>query len=127
MPGWNQVLSEIQRCPRRDALDFVRRKYLKKLARATGRSVIAYYSGWLQNPNLGNTAISDDDKNGLMAVVHRLDRSKGLDLLLHTPGGDLAATESIVDYLHRMFGRNIRAIIPQLSNVSRHNDCLCVL
>ena len=50
-----------------------------------------------------------------MAAVHNLDRSKGLDLLLHTPGGDLAATESIVDYLHRMFGTNIRAIVPQLA------------
>lgn len=115
MPSWNQVLSEIQRSPRRDALDYTRRKYLKRLARTTERNVIAYYSGWLQNPNLGNTAISDDDKNGLMAVIHRVDRSRGLDLLLHTPGGDLAATESIVDYLHRMFGRDIRAVIPQLS------------
>lgn len=115
MPSWNQVLTEIQRCNRRDALDFVRRKYLKRLARATNRNVIAYYSGWLQHPNLWNTSINDDDKNGLMAVVHKLDRAKGLDLLLHTPGGDLAATESIVDYLHRMFGRNIRAFIPQLS------------
>jgi membrane-bound ClpP family serine protease len=34
---------------------------------------------------------------------------------LHTPGGDLAATESIVDYLHKMFGNDIRAIIPQLA------------
>ena len=115
MPSWNQVLDEIQRCKRKDALDFVRRKYIKKLARLTGRNTIAYYSGWLQNPNLGNTAIGDDDKNALMAVVHKLDRTKGLDLLLHTPGGDLAATESIVDYLHRMFKRDIRAVIPQLA------------
>lgn len=115
MPSWNQVLTEIQRSNRRDALDYVRRKYIKSLSRETKRNVIAYYSGWLQNPNLGNTSISDDDKNGLMAVVHKLDRAKGLDLLLHTPGGDLAATESIVDYLHRMFGRDIRAFIPQLS------------
>src|SRR5690606_25856192 len=32
-----------------------------------------------------------------------------------TPGGDLAATESIVDYLYQMFGKDIRAIIPQIS------------
>lgn len=115
MPSWNEVLTEIQHCNRRDALDFVRRKYIKHLSELTGRNVIAYYSGWLQNPNLGNTAIGDDDKNGLMAAVNKLDRTKGLDLLLHTPGGDLAATESIVDYLHRMFGKNIRAIIPQLA------------
>ena len=28
-----------------------------------------------------------------MSAVHNLDRSKGLDLVLHTPGGDIAATE----------------------------------
>jgi len=50
-----------------------------------------------------------------MSVIHGLDRTKGLDLLLHTPGGDMAATESIIDYLRQMFGRDIRAIIPQIA------------
>ena len=50
-----------------------------------------------------------------MATVHEMDRQKGLDLLLHTPGGDAAATESLVDYLRSMFGHNIRAIVPQLA------------
>ena len=59
--------------------------------------------------------ISDDDKNGLMAVVHGLDRGVGVDLLLHTPGGDMAATESVIDYLHRMFDGNIVAFIPQIA------------
>ena len=57
----------------------------------------------------------DLDKNGFMNAVHKLDRSKGLDLLLHTPGGDFAATESIVHYLRQMFGTNIRCFIPQLA------------
>lgn len=50
-----------------------------------------------------------------MRVVQGLDRSKGLDLILHTPGGDIAATEAIVCYLRSMFGTDIRAIIPQLA------------
>src|SRR5579871_315483 len=50
-----------------------------------------------------------------MATIHELDRDKGLDLILHTPGGDTAATESLVDYLRSMFGTNIRAIVPQLA------------
>lgn len=115
MPSWSQVLEEIQDCKRIDALDFVRRKYLKKLNEVTGRNVIAYYSGFLQKPGTNNLSINDDDKNGFMAVIHGLDRSKGLDLILHTPGGDIAATESIVDYLRKMFGTDIRAIIPQLA------------
>jgi hypothetical protein len=115
MPNWNQVLEEIKNSKRIDGLDFVRRKYLNLLHEKTGRNIIAYYSGWLQKSGIGNAYINDDDKNGLMANIHGLDRNKGLDLILHTPGGDTAATESIVDYLRRMFGTDIRAIIPQLA------------
>lgn len=115
MPDWNEVLEEIKTSNRKDALDFIRRKYLKQLHNLTGRNVIAYYSGWLQKPGSNATSINDDDKNGLMAVIHGLDRSKGLDLILHTPGGDIAATESIVDYLKKMFFGDIRAIVPQLA------------
>lgn len=50
-----------------------------------------------------------------MATIHQLDRKLGLDLFLHTPGGETAATESLVDYLRAMFGKNIRAVVPQLA------------
>jgi ClpP class serine protease len=59
--------------------------------------------------------ITDEDKNGFMMAVHKLDRTKGLDLFLHTPGGSISSTQSIVDYLHKMFGKNIRAIVPQIA------------
>jgi len=120
MPNWSEVLNEIQQIElhadiqKRSALDTVRRKYLKELSIHTGRNVIAYYSGWLQNEGRAS-AIGDDDKNGFMNSVHLLDRNKGLDLLIHTPGGNLAATESIVDYLLSMFNGDIRAFIPQLA------------
>lgn len=99
----------------KNPLDVVRRKYLKAVSDRTGRNVIAYYSGWLQRQSPTDTQVNDKDKNALMVCIHRMDRSKGLDLLLHTPGGDLAATESIVDYLHSMFAKDVRAIIPQIS------------
>ena len=50
-----------------------------------------------------------------MLTIHNLDRSKGLDLFIHTPGGSVAATESFVDYLRQMLGYDIRAIVPQLA------------
>ena len=118
MPNWNQVLFEIQEENTKGTpspLDFVRRKYLTKIYEKTGRNVIAYYSGWLQKPTYADVAINDKDKSAFMANIHSLDRSKGLDLILHTPGGDVAATESIIDYLRTMFNGNIRAIIPQIS------------
>lgn len=119
MPNWKEVLLEIQKVheekPGVNPLDFVRRKYLSEIQKHTGRNIIAYYSDWLQKPGIVDTSINDKDKNAFMVNIHKLDRTKGLDLIIHTPGGDLAATESIVDYLRAMFGDNIRAIIPQIS------------
>lgn len=115
MSNWNEVLKEIQTCSANNPLDTVRRKYLKQLHEKTGRNIIAYYSGWLQKPANNKAVVNDDDKNGFMAAIHELDRTKGLDLILHTPGGSITATESLVDYLRKMFNNNIRAIIPQLA------------
>lgn len=114
MPNWTEVLKEIQGTRIDNPLDLTRKKYLAILNEYTGRNVIAYYSGFLQNPQ-GNVSIDDNDKNALMQAVNGLDKSKGLDLLLHTPGGNIAATESIVLYLKSIFGNDIRAIIPQIA------------
>lgn len=116
MPTWNEVLGEVSRLTQVGPIDQVRRSYLAQLSKYTKRNTIAYYSGWLslQQP-LPVLHISDEDKNAFMATIHNLDRSKGLDLILHTPGGNLASAESLVDYLRRMFGADIRAIIPQLA------------
>lgn len=115
MANWSQILTELAQSPRKDALDYTRVKYLKRLHKKTGRNVICYYSAFLQKPELRHMEITDEDKNGFMTAVHGLDRTKGLDLFLHTPGGQTAATESIVDYLRQMFGMDIRAVIPQIS------------
>ncbi len=118
MPNWGQILSEIRKTGH--TTDSVRRRYLRRLRKHTKRNIILYYSGWLQKRGSQNGAqldfaLNDLDKNGFMSVVHGLDRSLGLDLMLHTPGGDMAATESIIDYLHQMFGADIRAIVPQIA------------
>lgn len=118
MPNWKEVLDEIQLIASKgnvNPLDEVRRKYLHEIYQKTGRNVIAYYSGWLQKKDISDVAINDKDKNALMVTIHKMDRTKGLDLLLHTPGGEIAATESIVDYIKEMFGNDVRAIIPQIS------------
>lgn len=118
MPGWNSVLQEINRkqVAGQQAVDIVRRDYLAKLHKYTNRNIIAYYSGWLSRPpQVPNLEIGDDDKNGFMTAVHKLDRKIGLDLILHTPGGNIAATESIVDYLWEMFNKDIRVIVPQIA------------
>jgi ClpP class serine protease len=115
MPNWSDLLEEVKAAG--STHDVIRRRYLAALHELTGRNVIIYYSGWLQKSQLPANVfmVNDDDKNGFMATIHELDRSKGLDLILHTPGGETAATESLVDYLRSMFGTDIRAIVPQLA------------
>lgn len=113
MPNWNQLLDEVKAAG--SMYDVIRRRYMAKLHKHTKRNILIYYSGWLQKRGLNGTEINDEDKNGFMTVIHKMDRSRGLDLILHTPGGETAATESLVHYLRAMFGTNIRAIVPQLA------------
>lgn len=121
MPNWHDVLTEITQTQAERAnaaatvLDQIRRKYLKDLSALTGRNVIAYYSAFLTKTNVEGIDITDEDKNSFMTCIHGMVRSKGLDLILHTPGGGIAATESLVHYLRHMFGRDIRAIVPQIA------------
>ena len=120
MPDWNQILEEIgnhenhHRLLSASRYDIVRRHYLQQFRELSNRNVILYYSGWLQK-HVNGTEINDEDKNGFMTVLHELNHSEGLDLILHTPGGDTSATESIVNYLRSIFGTNIRAFVPQLA------------
>lgn len=129
MPNWNELLFEVQRAG--STHDLIRRRYLDELSTLTGRNTIIYYSGWLQKGPLVEQhpdafSINDQDKNAFMATIHQMDRSKGLDLILHTPGGDVAASESLVSYLRSMFGSDIRAIVPQLAlSAGTMISCAC--
>lgn len=116
MANWSDILDDVNTY--QDSigrLNAIRQENLDKINKLTDRNVISYYSGWLKNPEAPNIHINDNDINALMNAVYKLDNSKGLDIILHTPGGDIAATESIVNYLQSVFPNNVRAIIPQLS------------
>lgn len=120
MPTWNEINFEIDSLAVPDSCDKVRKKYLKKLEDRVGRTVIAYYSGFLQKRTPDNrlhpeSAITDLDMNGFMAVVHNVDRKRGLDLILHTPGGGTEATRALVEYLYKMFSHDIRVIVPHMA------------
>lgn len=97
MPNWDSVLKEIstvQATKGESAFDKVRKKYLGRLFSHTGRNIIAYYSGFLTK-RIDGIEINDEDKNGFMLCIHEMDRLKGLDLILHTPGGDAAPSQRL--------------------------------
>ena len=117
MPNWGDVLKEIQALGQEPGpIDAVRRKYIGQLSKYTKRNVIIYYSGWLQRgAEPIQSIIYDGDINSFMATINNMKVEKGLDLILHTPGGVTSATEAIVSYLRKKFGADIRCFVPQLA------------
>jgi hypothetical protein len=89
-------------------------KQIAEIARLRGdTNVIFYASAWLQKPGFpGNTlSIAPEEINGFRAVMKGMDWKKGLTLLLHTPGGNPNAAETVGEYLLSKFDR-IETIVP---------------
>ena len=122
MPSWNDILKEITSTRRMQPTgqfsfdyDSVLGKYIVNLSNLRKRNVIVYYSDWLNSTKGPNIDINDSDLIGFMNCVNGLDRSKGLDLIIHTPGGNPLATEGVVKYLHKMFGDDIEIFVPHMA------------
>jgi hypothetical protein len=121
VPTWGEILGELNQTASPTtggATDFdgVRRKYLAALRALTGRNVILYASAWLQNkPNASPAMLSigGEDMHGLMETVHGLP-GPSLDLILHSPGGEIEAAEGLVSYLRTKFS-DIRIVVPGMA------------
>jgi len=119
MPIWSEILHELGQSKTKDGgldCDSVRRKYLVQTYQHTKRNIILYASRWTQpTPEISPDLLSivDEDMQGMMEVSYGLTGPK-LDLILHSPGGSLEATEAIVTYLRSRF-KHIRVIVPHLA------------
>lgn len=110
MPAWNELLNELNAIADPDAkVAWLHGEFRAALDRVGtlrgGRCVLFYGSAFLQKPQAPAThlIITHEDLNGLMSVIYGMDCTKGLTLLLHTPGGVTNATESLVAYLRSKF------------------------
>lgn len=114
MPAWTDIIDSLGRQNPQEAMQWLDRQLQSSLGRISdlygGANVICYSSAFLQKPHTA-CQIMADDINGFMTVVHQMDTSKGLVLLLHTPGGVVTAVETIVGYLHKKF-QDITAVVP---------------
>ena len=101
MPNWNKILTEVEASNQINALEKMRKEYFEIIHCETGRNVISYYSGWLK-VSVPQAMIDEQDKNAFMSIIHELDKNIGVDIIMHTPGCDIAATESLINYLHKI-------------------------
>ncbi len=117
MPAWNELLTEFEGLADDPSkvvwLDQRPVNALKAIATARNRNVIFYASAWLQKPGASAMLLqlTHEELNGFMSVMHGMDWSRGLTLLLHTPGGVTNAAETIVAYLRSKF-TDIEVIVP---------------
>lgn len=118
MPTWSELLGELSNGTWVDAngnpnLDGMRRHWLSELQKHTGRNVVVYATDFL-NPNKATSpdlSINLGDVQGLMEVFKDLDVKQGLDIILHSPGGDPTAADSLVRYMRERF-TDVRVIVP---------------
>lgn len=113
MANRNQIQEEISKY-KAVGQDLVRRQYLNDLYEYTGHDTILYMTSFPPSSPLvpaGSLSINIGDINGFMSCLQGLSGDK-LDLVIHSPGGSLEATEQLVQYLRAKYNY-IRAIIPQ--------------
>ena len=115
MPTWGEILSELNETRTPDGksdYDGVRRKYLRRLQKSTGRAVILYATAWLESRPISPAELQVGliDVQGLMEAVSNV-REREVDLILHSPGGSAEAAESLVEYLRNRFN-HIRVLVP---------------
>ncbi len=132
MPSLSEISGKLNKLRSKDVSRYLEEN-LKKSLESLGKlfddwDVVYYASSFLQKPRERETSISHEDINGFMSALHGLSCEKGLILLLHTPGGEIGAVESIVEYLHKKF-KYINVVVPYLamsggSMISLASDCI---
>ena len=119
MPALSDIWAEINAAANEgeeNPFAFIRRRYMLRLSELTGNNVAVYATGFLQNQQSSNLDIESEDVRGFMDILYDLDKNKGLDLIIHSPGGVVEAAEGISDYLHQHFGdRTIRVVVPYMA------------
>lgn len=113
MANKNEILGKIVEY-KNAGQDIIRREYLSNLNEYTGNDTIVYAASFpCRYPNVSGNLLSigSNDIQGFMTCLNGL-KGDRLDLIIHSPGGSLEATEQLVQYLRAKY-HYIRAIIPQ--------------
>lgn len=118
MPSWTELINALEAQPDdKSKSEWLFGNFVHSLQKIStlrdDRNVLVYASAFLQKPDAPpiSLQITHEDINGFMSAIHGLDCTKGLTLVLHTPGGVTNATETIVAYLREKFD-DFEVIVP---------------
>ena len=116
MASWSELLEEFHRHVQPDPqfLDNKLRERLNSISNRRGNATVIYYASSFLQKDGGDVSITREDINGFMNALYDAPTDNGLILILHTPGGDPNAVESIVEYLHSKFN-HMEVIVPYLA------------
>jgi hypothetical protein len=81
----------------RNAQRYHRQMLIRDLEGQTKRKLLCFVSDQ-------GAQISRDDTIGFVDMLHNISSGEDVDLLLHTPGGDIDAAEKLITLLHATVG-----------------------
>jgi len=91
------------------AARYKRQDMIRAIKQATERNLICYVAGQAQ-------MICRDDVLFFVDLLHNVERGAPLDLLLHTPGGDMDAAEKLITMVRNVVGAaTLRVIVPDFA------------
>lgn len=118
MASWSELLAEFNveasKTPNTNWLDNKLQEHLDAISKHRGDATVIFYASAFLQKAVDNMSITREDINGFMNSLSGAPTNNGLVLILHTPGGDPNAVESIVEYLHAKFD-SIEVIVPYLA------------
>ncbi|MFO1219670.1 MAG: hypothetical protein U1E89_14985 [Burkholderiaceae bacterium] len=86
-----------------------RQDLIRQIQSLTNRKLICYTAGQ-------EADICRDDVLGFVDLLHNADRGASLDLMLHTPGGDIDAAEKLITMVRNVVGaETLRVIVPDFA------------
>lgn len=91
------------------AARYERQTFIKRIQEESKSKLVCYVSG-------SGAFINRDDTLGFVDLLHNVESGKNIDLLLHTPGGNIDAAEKLMSMVHRTAGTGrVRIIVPDFA------------
>ncbi|MDE3111179.1 MAG: hypothetical protein KGL02_14745, partial [Acidobacteriota bacterium] len=92
-----------------NAARYQRQLLIKEINKGNGRRLICFVCG-------PGAKINRDDTLGFVELLHNIPADSDLDLLLHTPGGDIDSAEKLINLVHNKAPKGtLRVIVPDFA------------